>query len=393
MFTARARQLARSTFLVPGMLWRRRRAERGAVAVIVAILLPVILATAGLVIDVGSWYVTKAQLQNAADAAALAGAADLPGSPASATTAAQTLAAGNVSGATVTSVTPYNGDSTEIQVTVSKRGGVSFASVLGISGPMITATAVAQSVQTQGTGSFIYAASTACNAISIVSSGKVTATTLWSNGGITAVGQGVNVTGDVDVGNSSCPFPSTLTPPGATSVSTHTGWPTPLPTLAQGNFPSSCSSASISITSSSWLSSNPPGIYCTTGTISITNSGSITFNGYEFVSESTSSTAISVVNSGNTTFYGYCPSSCSSGSTPQTLCYATAGGVSFVNSGSGTFTGEIFAPYGQVSLTVSGGTDAGFIEASSVALTNSGNITLTGTGPTPTGGTTEKLIG
>ena len=140
--------------------------------------------------------------------------------------------------------------------------------------------------------------------------------------------------------------------------------------------PSSCPSASISITDASWLSSNPPGIYCTTGTISIINSGNITFNGYEFVSESTSSTAISVVTSGNTTFNGYCPSSCSSGGTPQTLFYATAGGISFVNSGSGTFTGDVFAPYGQMNLTVSGGTDTGFIEASSVAFTNSGSTTV-----------------
>jgi len=389
MFTARARRLGQGTVHVPGILWRRRRAERGSVAVVVAILLPVIIGVAGLVIDVGSWYVTRAQLQNAADAAALAGAADLPNNPSNAKAAAQTLAADNVSGATVTSVTPYNGNSSAIQVTVSKRGSVWFASVLGISGPTITASAVAQS--TQGTGNFIYAGSTACNAISITSSGKVSTTSLWSNGGITAVGQGVNVSGQVDVGNSTCPFPSQLTPPGATSVGTYTGWPTPLPTTAQGNMPSSCQSANISITSSSWLSSNPPGIYCTTGTISITNSGNVTFNGYEFVSQSSSPAAISVTTSGNTTFNGYCPASCSSGGTPQTLFYATAGGISFANSGSGTFTGDVFAPYGQVGLTVSGGTDTGFIEASTIALTSSGNTTIVGTGPTPTGGV--KLIG
>jgi hypothetical protein len=356
----------------------------------VAILLPVIIGTTGLVIDVGSWYETQAQLQNAADAAALAGAQDLPNSPSSATTAAQALAADNVSGATVTPVTPYDGNSSEIQVTVSKPGTVTFASIFGISGPTITASAVAEA--TQGTGTFIYAASTACNAISITSSGKMSTTTLWSNGGITANGQGVTVTGQVDVANSSCPFPSQLTPPGATSVSTYSGWPVPLPTVAQGNMPSSCPSASISITSTSWLSSNPPGIYCTTGTISIVNSGNMTFDGYEFVSESTSSTAISVVTSGNMTFNGYCPSSCSSGGTPQTLFYATAGGVSVTNSGSGTFTGDSFAPSGQVSFTVSGGNDTGLMEASSVSFTNSGNTSVTGTGPTPSGGAV-KLIG
>jgi Flp pilus assembly protein TadG len=394
MFVGRARRPGRGAAGVPGMPWRRRRAERGSVAVIVAILLPVIVAIAGLVIDVGSWYETKAQLQNAADAAALAGAEDLPGSPGSAAAAAQTYAGYNVSGATVTSVTPYNGDSSQIQVTVSKQASVSFASILGITGPTVTATAVAQVTQSQGSGGFIYTASTACNAISIIASGKVATTSLWSNGGITAVGQGISVSGQADVANSSCPFPSQLTPPGPTSVSTYTGWPTPLPTTAQGNFPSSCSSASISITSSSWTSSNPPGIYCTTGTISITNSGGMTFTGYEFVSESSSASAISVVSSGNLTLSGYCPTSCSSGSTPQTLFYATAGGISFVNSGNSSFTGDVFAPNGQVGLSVSGGTNTGFVEASTIALTSSGNTTLTGTGPTPSGGgSTEKLIG
>lgn len=390
MFTARARRLGRGTVRLAGMPWRRRRAERGAVAVIVAIMFPVIVGVAGLSIDVGSWYETQAQLQNAADAAALAAAAYLPNSPSSATAAAQTQVADNVSGATDAVVTPYNGSSSEVQVTVSKQGTVTFGGILGVTGPTITASAVAES--TQGTGNFIYAASTACNAISIVTSGNMSATSLWSNGGITAVGQGVNVTGTVDVGNSSCPFPSQLTPPGATDVATYTGWPTALPTTAQGNMPSSCSSANISITSSSWLSSNPPGMYCTTGTISIINSGNINFNGYEFISESTSSAAISVVTSGNTTLTGYCPSSCSSGGTPQTLFYATAGGVSWTNSGSGTFTGDVFAPNGQVSLTVSGNSDTGFVEASTVAITNSGNTSVTGTGPTPTGGAV-KLIG
>jgi Flp pilus assembly protein TadG len=395
MFAARARQLGRWAARAPRLLWRRRRAERGAMAVMVALLLPVIMGLAGLVLDVGSWYVTKAQLQNAADAAALAGAGYLPGSPASAASAARTYAAYNVSGATVTSVTPYNGDSTQIQVTVSKTGSASFSSILGITSPTITATAVAQSVQSEGSDGFIYAGSTACNAISITSSGKVTATSLWSNGGFSVSGNSnsVSVTDTVDAGNSSCSFPSQLNPPGATNVGTYTGWPVPLPTAAQGNLPSSCSSASIIISSSSWTTSNPPGIYCTTGTISIVNSGGLTLSGYEFVSENTSPYAILVISSGNLTLSGYCPSSCSSGSTPQTLFYATVGGIYFSNSGNSACTGDMFAPAGQVYMAVSGGTNTGFIEASTTALTNSGNTTLTGTGPTASGGSTVKLTG
>ena len=54
-----------------------RRGERGAVLLLVALLLPALLAFAGLVIDTGWYYVARAEVQNAADAAALAGAVSL----------------------------------------------------------------------------------------------------------------------------------------------------------------------------------------------------------------------------------------------------------------------------------------------------------------------------
>jgi hypothetical protein len=253
---------------------------------------------------------------------------------------------------------------------------------------------------TAGTGSFIYAGSLACGAIGIVNSGTLdVSTTMWSNGGITAVNSGtIDVTGEVEVGDALCSFPGSLTPPGATDVLPYVGWPEPLPTTAQGNFPSSCSTTSLDITGSSWLSSNPPGMYCTTGTITIVDSGSFSFDGYEFISESTSSDAINVVNSGTGTFYGYCPtdtadwSSCPAGSAPQTLFYTTAGGISFDNSGGQSFQGDVFAPLGQVSLTMSGGTGTnGFIEALTMTFTNSGTTTVTGSGPTTSG--SVSLVG
>lgn len=52
---------------------RSHGTDRGAAALLIAILLPVfMLIVAGLVVDVGSWYAIRAQSQNGADAAALA---------------------------------------------------------------------------------------------------------------------------------------------------------------------------------------------------------------------------------------------------------------------------------------------------------------------------------
>ena len=51
--------------------------KRGAVAIYVAILLPVLIGFAALAVDVDHVYGVRNELQNAADAGALAGASDL----------------------------------------------------------------------------------------------------------------------------------------------------------------------------------------------------------------------------------------------------------------------------------------------------------------------------
>ncbi len=60
-------------------MWKKELSEeKGSVMVMVLIGLLVLIGFTGLVIDGGSLYLTKSRLQNAADAAALAGAQDLP---------------------------------------------------------------------------------------------------------------------------------------------------------------------------------------------------------------------------------------------------------------------------------------------------------------------------
>lgn len=53
--------------------------QNGAVAIIVALSLPVLIGMAGLALDLGKLYVTKTELQNASDACALAAAVELDG--------------------------------------------------------------------------------------------------------------------------------------------------------------------------------------------------------------------------------------------------------------------------------------------------------------------------
>lgn len=354
----------------------RCRAESGAVVVWVVLMLPVVLGMLAFAVDVGVWYWQQQQEQSAADAAALAAARDLPGSPSSAATDAQSYVSRNISGATMASITPYSGDSATIKVTVSKPGPLFFASILGISSPTITATAVARNTQVTTIGSFFYAASTACNAITITHGGDdFSQAVVWSNGGVTASGA-QDTASQVLVGNPTCAFPSQLAPPGETATSTFSGWPQPLPAI-----PAPCSATDITV-DSSWLSSHPPGVYCTMGRISITAGNSV-FNGYEFVSQSAASNAISVTQSGNT-FTGV-----GSGAA-QAIFYATVGGIAINNPI--TINGALFAPLGLVTFTGGSSPETGFIEANSITL-NNGPYTFTGVGPTPTQGSRISLLG
>ncbi|MEX4001579.1 pilus assembly protein TadG-related protein [Paraburkholderia sp. EG285A] len=58
---------------------RAKRGQRGMVAMQVAVSLVVLLGVGALAIDVARWVIVRNELQNAADAAALAGASQLPG--------------------------------------------------------------------------------------------------------------------------------------------------------------------------------------------------------------------------------------------------------------------------------------------------------------------------
>ena len=70
-----------------GNRWRRSGDESGQALVLVAITMVVLIGFVGLAIDVGNAYLTQRELQKAADAAALAGALELPNATAAAAVA------------------------------------------------------------------------------------------------------------------------------------------------------------------------------------------------------------------------------------------------------------------------------------------------------------------
>jgi len=124
---------------------RRAARERGQSLVIVTVFMFSLLGMAALAIDAGSWYQTKRSLQADADAAALAGASQLPISWSAAQTAAQAEYANNGQGSdSVTYQNTSNLTSNDtVTVTTSRANPSFFAKLFGINSATITATSKA----------------------------------------------------------------------------------------------------------------------------------------------------------------------------------------------------------------------------------------------------------
>ncbi|MFN8557785.1 MAG: TadE/TadG family type IV pilus assembly protein [Dehalococcoidia bacterium] len=139
--------------------------ERGQALVIVAMLLVPIMGLVALAIDVGNLAVTRRRLQNAVDAAALAGISQLPSDRTEARQLADDklvqngLIFGDVS-SVVISTTDFTDDT--IEVYMRRRVPYIFGRALGFTNSDVTATATAklyviQGIDTERAGMFPYA--------------------------------------------------------------------------------------------------------------------------------------------------------------------------------------------------------------------------------------------
>lgn len=126
--------------------------EHGAVAVIVAVTLVVLLGFAALAVDVGAMYAEKAQLQNGADSSALAIAGDCAaGSCGDMSATGDLLADGNANDGSsgITSITFPNATTVRVETNARDAGtganafSLYFAQVLGIDATDIRAVAEA----------------------------------------------------------------------------------------------------------------------------------------------------------------------------------------------------------------------------------------------------------
>jgi Flp pilus assembly protein TadG len=126
-------------------LVRLRTDERGTVAVIMAFLLPVMIGGMSLGFEVVNWYPNLRSMQNAADAAALAAAADLPSNTGQATIDAQSNATKNGAssgGLSIAYSTTYTPNDT-VTVRASTTAPSYFLKAIGINSAAVKASATA----------------------------------------------------------------------------------------------------------------------------------------------------------------------------------------------------------------------------------------------------------
>lgn len=111
--------------------------------VILAVLLPVVLGSLALGTDLSVFYFEWAQLQKAADAAALAGAGYLPGNPSRAVTTAEDYARLNGVASSEISSVVLGSDDTTLSVTLTRSVSYYFGRVLGLTASPVVASATA----------------------------------------------------------------------------------------------------------------------------------------------------------------------------------------------------------------------------------------------------------
>ena len=123
----------------------RLKSERGAISVLVALMMVMLLGFAAIAVDVSAVYAKKQRLQNGADAAALAIAQDCAsGACGTPQVTAQTLVASNLTGSVTTVLAPtFTSSPNQVTVSASTINSDLFAPVLGISQTTVKATATA----------------------------------------------------------------------------------------------------------------------------------------------------------------------------------------------------------------------------------------------------------
>jgi Flp pilus assembly protein TadG len=387
----------------PNRRRHRLRSESGQALVIFALFLPVLIGFGALVIDVGNLYAQKRFVQNAADAAVLAAAQDLPDT-AAAQAQAQSYVTRNGGGTAVVSFP----DSTTIHVTVTRHVPTYFAKLFGISTWDIPASATAKRAAS-GPAALMFAHNSDTSTTNCKKVLQITGTSNRFYGAVVS-NSGVNESGvnygapDSDPskdGNGTLYYNQAINTTNCKTIKTGAtwvaqtpepirDWPVPLPVLtcSNGSTGTTCPSTAFATTVNGVACNHvadsfvvvaplPAGLYCAKTSIRVNMPG--TANNVGYIAPTITWT------SSNNRLTGF------------TSLYAQYGGLLFdaylgpafaaalvMSGASNSWTGGVFTPAGNAQVSgggaastcAGGGTAAacGFIEGDSVLLTGANGI-------------------
>jgi Flp pilus assembly protein TadG len=324
--------------------------QKGVVLVLSALLAVVLLGLAGLSIDVGNLYLQKLQMQNAADAAVLAGGQQLPDTSGATATALQYIT-DNGQDPTNASVTFSNGNS-RINVTLTKNVPTYFMPVLGISSVPVTVSAAG--VLSSAGGPFDYAifsGSKTAN-LNITGGGWIAKGSIHTNDNLNLTGGGFEVTGAAEAEQK-----VTVTGGGYSigSIANNAGY------VAMPDYSSAIAAAAAA--SGQEYTGNKT---ITGGGFSLGNNiyvqGNVNITGGAFTSSG------AIMADGNITITG---GGISIAGSNQVCFYSKNGNITFTGGGA-AFNGVLYAPHGTITITGGGTNFNGSIVGNQVVLTGGG---------------------
>jgi Flp pilus assembly protein TadG len=400
------------------------RRRRGAVAVLIAVMLPVLLAAAGLGVDAGTWQREEIRLQLATDAAAMGAGRLLAAQTA---TLAQFQAAAMLEADAVSSqhwvgtlnTTPtvsVAANWTTVTVTLTSKANSCFSPLIGFTAPTLSATAMS-GLSVTSSACVLALNTSASPAIAVNNMGSITTTgcgifsdsdalqAIYLNSG-TLIASSIGAVGTVAKSNSGS---NTMTPAGLNGQASQAN---PFSAL-QAPTPGACNYTNASFTAwqaTAYQFTQSANVFCGNTTIggnSTTDTfapgiyyvvnGNLTFNnaevtvaqGVSFVLTGSSPGAFSWTNYSGTTAM----SAPTSGATAGILVWQTcpASGSAPANSMAGgstlQFTGQFYAPCGALNISndaqlkAAPGASMGVV-ANTISVVGSGGIVATSnTGP------------
>lgn len=323
--------------------------DKGAIAIIAAVVLIVMLGMAAFVVDVGNLYAEKAKLQTAMDAASLAGAQDLPDTSKATTTANQYIQLNgyNPSDFNIT----FSDSNHIISISGIKNVGFTFARVLGFQSSGVYSTADARKTEISGAFDFTLFSGSTTSTLIINGSNQYVGGSSHTNKNFIANGSNITITGD-------CEAMGTITVNGS-NIHIDNRFPysdfVDMPDFSETIRLQAQSAGQLytgnKIYNGSSIVVNQP-IYV---------DGNVTVNGSSFVGKGC------ILATGNITFNG----SNLNASTSDAVCFYSKNGNIIVNGSGISLDGILYAPNGSITINGSSQTVHGRVIGKTLIINGS----------------------